>query len=63
MTREEFESKRAENLERLQRIEEREQNYKQKKENANGFDKICHFLNVFTGALGKSLENYMKNME
>ncbi len=61
MTRDEFESKRAENLERLQRIEEREKNYN--KENANGFDKVCHFLNVFAGVLGKSFENYMKKME
>ena len=66
MTRDEFESKRAENLDRLAEIREtssaRNEEYKNK-ENPSGFDKVLRFLNSFVGAMAKSAENTMRNMK
>ena len=66
MTRDEFESKRAENLDRLAEIRKtssaRNEEYKNN-ENPSGFDKVLHFLNSFVGAMAKSAENTMRNMK
>mgnify|MGYP001771756878 CR=1 FL=1 len=66
MTRDEFESKRAENLDRLAEIREtsstRNEEYKNK-EIPSGFDKVLHFFNSFVGTMAKSAENTMRNMK